>query len=73
MITVEKIREKARNADAETRQQNEELLKTGVVKKKSNNVWLWILGIGALAVGGYLLFKDRKGKVNSGTDTGISS
>lgn len=72
MITVEKIKEKARNASAEIRNENEELIKTGVVKKKNSNLWLWILGIGALAVGGYLLFKDRKGKTESGTNTGIS-
>lgn len=73
MITVEKVKEKLNSDGAETRQNNEELLKTGVVKKKSNNIWLWVLGIGAIAVGVYLYFKDRKGIANSGANTGISS
>jgi hypothetical protein len=72
MITVEGVQEKLRKEGQDTLANNEELLKTGTVKKqKGNNVIYWLLGAGAIGLGVYLFLKNRKGQ-SSGENTGIS-
>jgi hypothetical protein len=72
MITVEKVQERLQEEGKDTLANNEQLLKTGTVKKSNNAVIYWLLGLGAIGLGVYLFFFHKKKGVNSGTDTGIS-
>jgi hypothetical protein len=73
MITVDSVKEKLQNEGADTLANNEQLLKTGSVKKQNgNSVFYWLLGLGALGLGAYLFFHKKGGAVTSGENTGIS-
>lgn len=72
MITVKDVQEKLQKEGADTLANNEQLLKTGTVKKSGNNVFYWLLGLGAIGFGVYLFFFQKKNGANSGTNTGIS-
>lgn len=72
MITVEEVQERLQEEGKDTLANNEQLLKTGTVKKRNNAVIYWLLGLGAIGLGAYLFFFHKKNGTNSGTDTGIS-
>lgn len=65
MITVEKVLEKNVERGTEVAKDNEELLKTGSVKKVKGNPWLWWIGGALLLTGAILYFRKKKG---SGTN-----
>lgn len=72
MITVKDVQEKLQKEGADTLANNEQLLKTGAVKKNKGNVFYWLLGLGAIGLGAYLFFFHKKNGANSGTNEGIS-
>lgn len=69
MITAEMIKEKEKKQAAATGQDNEEILKSGVVRKKRNYL-PWIIG-GVILLGGSIwLYKNLK---KGGNKSAISS